>query len=122
MKLIEKLREHPRQPAAAAADHRRRAEAPCRRSSTIRGAPRSSSEEGELSIEDLIADEDVAVTVTDTGYIKRTPITTYRNQRRGGKGRIGMRTARRGRRQPPLRGLDALLHDDLHRTAAAPTG
>jgi DNA gyrase subunit A len=49
-------------------------------------------EEGELSIEDLIADEDVAVTVTDTGYIKRTPISTYRNQRRGGKGRIGMRT------------------------------
>ncbi|HQZ37390.1 MAG TPA: DNA gyrase subunit A [Vicinamibacterales bacterium] len=47
--------------------------------------------EGEFSVEDLIADEDVAVTVTDTGYIKRTPITTYRNQRRGGKGRIGMR-------------------------------
>ena len=49
-------------------------------------------DEGELSIEDLIADEDVAVTVTDTGYIKRTPITTYRTQNRGGKGRIGMRT------------------------------
>jgi DNA gyrase subunit A len=49
-------------------------------------------DEGELSIEDLIAEEDVAVTVTDTGYIKRTPISTYRNQRRGGKGRIGMRT------------------------------
>jgi DNA gyrase subunit A len=48
-------------------------------------------EEGEFSIEDLIADEDVAITVTDTGYIKRTPISTYRNQRRGGKGRIGMR-------------------------------
>ena len=48
-------------------------------------------QEGEFSIEDLIADEDVAVTVTDTGYIKRTPITTYRRQRRGGKGRIGMR-------------------------------
>jgi DNA gyrase subunit A len=49
-------------------------------------------EAGELSLEDLIADEDVAITVTDTGYIKRTPITTYRSQRRGGKGRIGMRT------------------------------
>ena len=49
-------------------------------------------EEGELSIEDLIADEDVAISVTDTGYIKRTPITTYRTQNRGGKGRIGMRT------------------------------
>ena len=49
-------------------------------------------DEGELSIEDLIADEDVAVTVTDTGYIKRTPISMYRSQNRGGKGRIGMRT------------------------------
>ena len=49
-------------------------------------------DESEFSIEDLIADEDVAITVTDTGYIKRTPISTYRGQRRGGKGRIGMRT------------------------------
>jgi DNA gyrase subunit A len=49
-------------------------------------------EEGEFSIEDLITEEDVAVTVTDTGYIKRTPIATYRVQNRGGKGRIGMRT------------------------------
>src|SRR5687768_2867737 len=49
-------------------------------------------EEGDFSIEDLITEEDVAVTVTDTGYIKRTPITTYRVQNRGGKGRIGMRT------------------------------
>jgi DNA gyrase subunit A len=48
--------------------------------------------EGELRIEDLIAEEDVAITVTDTGYIKRTPITTYRSQRRGGRGRIGMKT------------------------------
>src|SRR6267143_4447240 len=49
-------------------------------------------ETGELSIEDLIAEEDMAITVSNTGYIKRTPITSYRNQRRGGKGRIGMRT------------------------------
>ena len=49
-------------------------------------------DEGEISIMDLIADEDVAISVTDTGYIKRTPITTYRTQNRGGKGRIGMRT------------------------------
>ncbi|MGH9411113.1 MAG: DNA gyrase subunit A, partial [Vicinamibacterales bacterium] len=47
---------------------------------------------GELRIEDLIADEDMAITVTNTGYIKRTAISTYRAQRRGGKGRIGMRT------------------------------
>jgi DNA gyrase subunit A len=49
-------------------------------------------ESGEFRIEDLIADEDMAITVTNTGYIKRTPISTYRAQRRGGKGRIGMRT------------------------------
>jgi DNA gyrase subunit A len=48
-------------------------------------------ESGELSIEDLIAEEDMAITVSNTGYIKRTAISTYRNQRRGGKGRIGMR-------------------------------
>jgi DNA gyrase subunit A len=49
-------------------------------------------ESGELNIEDLIAEEDMAISVTSTGYIKRTAITTYRSQRRGGKGRIGMRT------------------------------
>jgi DNA gyrase subunit A len=48
--------------------------------------------EGELRIEDLIAEEDVAITVTATGYIKRTAISTYRSQRRGGRGRIGMKT------------------------------
>jgi DNA gyrase subunit A len=50
------------------------------------------AEEGEFRIEDLIAEEDMAITVSNTGYIKRTAITNYRNQRRGGKGRIGMRT------------------------------
>jgi DNA gyrase subunit A len=49
-------------------------------------------EEEEFRIEDLIAEEDVAITVSNTGYIKRTAIAEYRNQRRGGKGRIGMRT------------------------------
>jgi DNA gyrase subunit A len=49
-------------------------------------------EEGEFRVEDLIAEEDMAITVSNTGYIKRTAITNYRNQRRGGKGRIGMRT------------------------------
>jgi DNA gyrase subunit A len=48
-------------------------------------------ESGEFRIEDLIADEDMAITVTNTGYVKRTAITSYRNQQRGGKGRIGMR-------------------------------
>ncbi len=49
-------------------------------------------EEGEFRIEDLIVEEDMAITVSHTGYVKRTAITSYRSQRRGGKGRIGMRT------------------------------
>ena len=48
--------------------------------------------EGEFRIEDLIVDEDMAITISHTGYIKRTAITSYRSQHRGGKGRIGMRT------------------------------
>jgi len=40
--------------------------------------------------EDLIAVEDMVVTVTAAGYVKRTPLDTYRAQRRGGKGRAGM--------------------------------
>ncbi len=46
----------------------------------------------ELTLEDLIADEQVAVTVSHTGYLKRTPISIYRQQRRGGTGRLGMKT------------------------------
>jgi len=49
-------------------------------------------ESAELQLEDLIADEQVAVTVSHSGYLKRTPISTYRQQRRGGTGRIGMKT------------------------------
>ncbi|MFN0084429.1 MAG: DNA gyrase subunit A [Blastocatellia bacterium] len=46
----------------------------------------------ELTLEDLIADEDVVITVTHSGYVKRTPLTTYKSQRRGGMGRKGMST------------------------------
>ncbi len=49
-------------------------------------------ETAELTLEDLIADEQVAVTVSHSGYLKRTPISTYRQQRRGGTGRMGMKT------------------------------
>src|SRR5271154_1623931 len=49
-------------------------------------------ESAELQLEDLIADEQVAVTVSHSGYLKRTPISTYRQQRRGGTGRLGMKT------------------------------
>jgi DNA gyrase subunit A len=47
---------------------------------------------GEILLEDLIQQEDVAVTVTHGGYLKRTAVDTYRRQSRGGKGRIGMGT------------------------------
>ena len=46
----------------------------------------------EISIEDMIAEEDMVITVSHSGYIKRSPVSVYRNQRRGGKGRIGMKT------------------------------
>uniref|UniRef100_A0A7V5CSX2 DNA gyrase subunit A n=1 Tax=Acidobacterium capsulatum TaxID=33075 RepID=A0A7V5CSX2_9BACT len=49
-------------------------------------------ETAELQLEDLIADEQVAVTVSHSGYLKRTPISTYRQQKRGGTGRMGMKT------------------------------
>ena len=45
--------------------------------------------DAEFNIEDLIPDEDVAITVTNAGYIKRTPVTAYTRQGRGGKGRLG---------------------------------
>jgi DNA gyrase subunit A len=47
---------------------------------------------GDVDDEDLIAQEDMVVTVSHSGYIKRVPLTTYRAQRRGGKGRSGMQT------------------------------
>jgi len=49
-------------------------------------------EAAEIQLEDLIVDEQMAVTVSHSGYLKRTAISTYRNQRRGGQGRMGMKT------------------------------
>jgi len=46
----------------------------------------------DITIEDMIADEDMVITVSRGGYIKRSPLSLYRAQRRGGKGRIGMQT------------------------------
>jgi DNA gyrase subunit A len=46
----------------------------------------------EITVEDLIVDEDMAVTISHEGYIKRNPVTLYRAQRRGGKGKIGATT------------------------------
>jgi DNA gyrase subunit A len=47
---------------------------------------------GDFSVEDLIAEEDMVVTISHSGYIKRIPVTTYRRQRRGGRGLNGMGT------------------------------
>ncbi len=49
-------------------------------------------EQAEIKLEDLIRDEDVVITVSHAGYLKRTPLSTYRQQGRGGKGRLGMKT------------------------------
>jgi DNA gyrase subunit A len=49
-------------------------------------------EQAEIKLEDLIAVEDVVITVSHSGYLKRTPLSTYRQQGRGGKGRMGMKT------------------------------
>jgi DNA gyrase subunit A len=49
-------------------------------------------EAADISIEDLIADEPMVITVTKSGYVKRSPLTLYRAQHRGGKGRTGMAT------------------------------
>jgi DNA gyrase subunit A len=59
------------------------------------GEPRKTEltiDEGEIDIEDLIADEPCVITLSNTGYIKRVPLDTYRQQRRGGRGVIGMTT------------------------------
>ena len=59
------------------------------------GDPRRTAildDSADMTLEDLIMDEQVAVTVSHTSYLKRTPISTYRQQRRGGTGRIGMKT------------------------------
>jgi len=49
-------------------------------------------ETADISIEDLIADEPMVITVSKTGYVKRSPLTLYRSQHRGGRGRTGMGT------------------------------
>ncbi len=47
-------------------------------------------DEAEINLEDLIAEEDMVVTISHGGYVKRTPVATYRAQKRGGKGKLGM--------------------------------
>ncbi len=50
------------------------------------------ADQGDFSVEDLIAEEDMVITISHTGYIKRIPVTTYKRQRRGGRGLAGMGT------------------------------
>ena len=57
---------------------------------TTTGARRSWPREGEFDLEDLIAEEDMVIAITRSGYIKRLPVSTYREQRRGGIGVMGM--------------------------------
>jgi DNA gyrase subunit A len=65
----------------------------------------------------MIADEDMVITVTASGYVKRSPLTAYREQQRGGKGRTWHAHQGRRLRRAPLRRLGAQLHPGLHRRA-----
>ena len=87
-----RLSRHPALARPDHGDHRRRA---ARGEATLFAVPRRSEVidwDADLDDEDLIEREDMAVTVTAGGYIKRTPLTEYRSQRRGGKGTQGMAT------------------------------
>src|SRR5919206_191331 len=70
----------------------------------------------ELSIEDMIADEDVAITVTKNGYVKRTAVSTYQRQGRGGKRRFGAGTGKNEDRG--VRGIDLRKGDYVVSVAA----
>ena len=107
-------RGHPGQRGAAAADRHRRARPRSSRSTATTGARQIIAADGDLSMEDLIPDEDLVVSITRGGYAKRTRADQYRTQKRGGKGVRGATPARRRRRralhrddQPPLA---AVLH------------
>ncbi len=63
-------------------------------------------DEGEIDLEDLIADEPMVVTISNQGYAKRIPLDTYRQQGRGGKGITAMRHEGGGLRRQPLHRLD----------------
>ena len=74
---------------------------------------------GDISIEDLIADEDMVVTVSHNGYLKRTALDTYRKQGRGGRGRTGMGTRDDDFIEDLFIGSDALLHPGVHQPGPA---
>ena len=90
----------------------------CASNSPCRAAPRSSTGPGDLDDEDLIEREDMVVTITSGGYIKRTSLAEFRAQRRGGKGRRVHGDQGRRRRHHPLRRQHAyaavVLHNRRH--------
>ena len=59
----------------------------------------------EITLEDMIVEEDMVVTISNTGYIKRNPITLYQSQRRGGKGKTAMGTKEEDFVEPSVCGL-----------------
>ena len=101
-------------PERQRADRRRGADRDRRASTATSGAPRSIPFDGDMSIEDLIAEEDVVVTITRGGYAKRTKTDLYRSQKRGGKGVRGAQLQAGRHRRALLRHhhapLDAVLH------------
>ena len=70
--------------------------------------------EDDIDLEDMIAEEDMVIAISNGGYIKRLPVSTYREQRRGGKGLARGATQGRGLHRAPLRRLDARLPPLLH--------
>src|SRR2546427_13095822 len=70
-------------------------------------------DEGEMAIEDLIANEGVIITITHNGLIKRTNVSSYRSQRRGGKGVIGM-TTREGQTEEDKDFIEHLFTASTH--------
>ncbi len=91
LKQIARLQGDPRRRARGLQDHRRRARA----GQELHADERRTQivdESTEISIEDMIVEEDMVVTVSHEGYIKRNAVALYRAQRRGGRGRIGAAT------------------------------
>ena len=90
VKTIAELRGDPRRRVPDRRPDRGRA-GPARTSATATSdGPRSAHFEGDVDIEDMIADQQMVISITHSGYVKRLPLATYRQQRRGGIGVMGM--------------------------------
>ena len=110
-----RLQGDPRRPGAPAHDHPRRAHRRSSTASATTAAPQIlPGYDGDMSIEDLIPEEEMVVTVTRDGYIKRTRSDNYRSAAPRRQGRQGRAAARRRRRRALLRHHDAPLAAVLH--------